>query len=63
VGGTQKERCVAMFDLPGGPEVGTMARRQMFEGHRDQATLEAWQRIAFPLYTAHHAIQTSFVGP
>jgi len=40
-----------MFDLPGGPEVGTMARRQMFEGHRDQATLEAWQRIAFPLYT------------
>src|SRR5215475_821836 len=50
-GGTHKERRVAMFDKLGGPEVGAMARRRMFEGHTDKATLDAWPRLAFPLYT------------
>jgi pimeloyl-ACP methyl ester carboxylesterase len=50
-GGTHKERRVAMFEKLGGPEVGAMARPRMFEGHRDKASLDAWPRIAFPLYT------------
>ena len=50
-GGTHKERRVAMFEKLGGPEVGAMARPRMFEGHRDKASLDAWLRIALPLYT------------
>jgi pimeloyl-ACP methyl ester carboxylesterase len=50
-GGTHKERRVAMFEKLGGPEVGAMARRRMFEGHSDKASLDAWLRLAFPLYT------------
>ena len=50
-GGTHKERRVALFEELGGPEVGAMARRRMFEGHRDKASLDAWLRLAFPLYT------------
>jgi pimeloyl-ACP methyl ester carboxylesterase len=50
-GGTHKERRVAMFEKLGGPEVGAMARRRLFEGHSDKASLDAWLRIAFPLYT------------
>jgi pimeloyl-ACP methyl ester carboxylesterase len=50
-GGTHKDRRVAMFERLGGPEVGAMARRRLFEGHADKASLEAWMRIAFPLYT------------
>ena len=49
--GTHKERRVAMFEKLGGPEVGAMARRRMFEGHHDKESLDAWLRIAFPLYT------------
>ena len=50
-GGTHKERRVAVFEKLGGPEVGGMARRRMFEGHSDKASLDAWLRLAFPLYT------------
>src|SRR5258708_5302063 len=50
VGGTHKERRVAMFEKLGGPEVGAMARRRVFEGHSDKASLDAWLRLAFPLY-------------
>jgi pimeloyl-ACP methyl ester carboxylesterase len=50
-GGTHKERRVAMIEKLGGPEVGAMARRRMFEGHSDKASLDAWLRLAFPLYT------------
>ena len=50
-GGTHKDRRVAMFERLGGPEVGAMARRRLFEGHEDEAALAAWQRLAFPLYT------------
>src|SRR5258705_2219331 len=50
-GGTHKERRVAMFEKLGGPVVGAMARRRMFEGHTDKASLDDWLRLAFPLYT------------
>jgi pimeloyl-ACP methyl ester carboxylesterase len=49
-GGTYRERRVALFERFGGPEVGALARRRFLEGHTDEATLEAWVRMAFPLY-------------
>ena len=50
-GGMYRERRVALFERFGGPEVGALARRRFLEGHTDEATLEAWLRLAFPLYT------------
>ena len=50
-GGTHKERRVALFERLGGPEVGALAHRRLFEGHRDGAALADWLRLAFPLYT------------
>jgi pimeloyl-ACP methyl ester carboxylesterase len=49
-GGTHRER---RFERFGGPEVGALARRRFLEvqGHIDQASLDAWRRLAFPLYT------------
>ena len=47
------EQRVALFESLGGPEVGALARRRVLEtgGHKDQASVEAWQRLALPLYT------------
>jgi pimeloyl-ACP methyl ester carboxylesterase len=52
-GDTHRERRVALFERFGGPEVGALARRRFLEvqGHTDQASLDAWRRLAFPLYT------------
>jgi pimeloyl-ACP methyl ester carboxylesterase len=50
-GGTHLERKVALFERLGGPEVGALARHRLLDGHMDEATLEAWLRLAFPLYT------------
>ena len=52
-GGTHLDRRVALFERFGGPEVGALARRRFLEveGHPDQASLDAWRRLAFPLYT------------
>lgn len=50
-GGTHLERKVALFERLGGPEVGALARHRLLDGHTDEATLEAWLRLAFPLYT------------
>lgn len=52
-GGTHRERRVALFEKFGGPEVGALARRRFLEtdGHLDQASVDAWRRRAFPLYT------------
>jgi proline iminopeptidase len=52
-GGTHRERRIALFEKFGGPEVGALARRRFLEteGHLDQASIEAWRRLAFPLYT------------
>ena len=52
-GGTHRNRRVELFERFGGPEVGALARRRFLEvqGHIDQASLDAWRRLAFPLYT------------
>jgi pimeloyl-ACP methyl ester carboxylesterase len=52
-GDTHLERRVALFERFGGPEVGALARRRFVEGqgHTDAASVEAWLRLAFPLYT------------
>jgi pimeloyl-ACP methyl ester carboxylesterase len=52
-GGTHRERRVELFERFGGAEVGALARRRFLEveGHADQASLAAWQRLAFPHYT------------
>jgi len=49
--GTYRERRVALFERLGGPDVGALARRRFLDGHTDAATLAAWARLAFPLYT------------
>ncbi|HKQ64500.1 MAG TPA: alpha/beta hydrolase [Methylomirabilota bacterium] len=50
---THLDRRVAMFERFGGPEAGALARRRFLEsqGHTDPASVEAWLRLAFPLYT------------
>lgn len=48
---TYPERRVALFERFGGPQVGALARRRFLDGQTDAATLEAWIRLAFPLYT------------
>ncbi|MGC2774496.1 MAG: alpha/beta hydrolase [Bradyrhizobium sp.] len=52
-GQSYPERRVALFETFGGPEVGALARRRFLEtgGHKDQESVEAWQRLAMPLYT------------
>jgi pimeloyl-ACP methyl ester carboxylesterase len=52
-GGTYRDRRVALFERFGGPEVGALARRRFLEvrGHADDASLDAWRRLAMPLYT------------
>lgn len=50
-GGTHLERRVALFERLGGPEVGALARRRLIEGDEDATTVEAWVRLAMPLYT------------
>jgi proline iminopeptidase len=50
-GTSYRERRVALFERLGGPDVGALARRRFIEGHTDPATLEAWVRLAFPVYT------------
>lgn len=52
-GGTHLDQRVALFERLGGQEVGALARRRFFEnkGHQDRASIEAWQRLAMPVYT------------
>jgi pimeloyl-ACP methyl ester carboxylesterase len=52
-GGEYLECRVELFERFGGPEVGALARRRFLEveGHPDLASLDAWRRLAFPLYT------------
>jgi pimeloyl-ACP methyl ester carboxylesterase len=42
---------IALFERHGGPEVGALARKRYLEGNTDRETLEAWIRLAVPLYT------------
>ncbi|MEA2862711.1 MAG: hypothetical protein QOC84_667 [Bradyrhizobium sp.] len=52
-GGEYLERRVELFERFGGPKVGALARRRFLEveGHPDLASVDAWRRLAFPLYT------------
>lgn len=50
-GGTHLAERVAHFERLGGPEVGALARRRFLEGEVDDAMLQAWIRLAFPVYT------------
>jgi proline iminopeptidase len=50
-GHSHLERRVELFERLGGPEVGALARRRFLEGRLDAETLEAWVRLAFPVYT------------
>jgi len=52
-GSSYLDRRVELFERFGGPEVGALARRRFLEvqGHPDQASLDAWGRLAMPLYT------------
>ena len=51
-GGSYPDRRVELFERFGGPEVGALARRRFleFRGHPDQASRDAWRRLAMPLY-------------
>lgn len=53
VGGSYPERRVALFERFGGAEAGALARQRFLEaqGHPDQASIDAWRRLAMPLYT------------
>ncbi|HEV7718212.1 MAG TPA: alpha/beta hydrolase [Arsenicitalea sp.] len=52
-GGTHRDQRVALFERFGGAEVGALARRRFLEvqGQADRAALDAWRRLAMPLYT------------
>ena len=52
-GDTYLDRRVALFEQFGGPEVGALARHRFLEvdSQRDQAAVDAWRKLAFPLYT------------
>ncbi len=50
-GGSHMERRIALFEHLGGSEVGALARRRYLEGEVDGAMLDAWIRLAFPVYT------------
>ena len=50
-GGTHYEERIAMFERLGGAEVAALARRRFYGGEVDEAMLNAWIRLAFPVYT------------
>jgi len=52
-GDTYLDRRVALFERFGGPEVGALARRRFLDADspRDQAAVDAWRKLAFPIYT------------
>ena len=50
-GDTHMEERIALFERLGGPEVGALARRRFLDGQVDAAMLDAWIRLAFPVYT------------
>lgn len=52
-GDSYLERRVAVFERFGGSEVGALARRRFLDAdsQRDQASADAWRKLAFPIYT------------
>jgi pimeloyl-ACP methyl ester carboxylesterase len=49
-GHSHLERRVELFERLGGPEVGALARRRFLEGKLGVEDMEAWVRLAFPVY-------------
>jgi len=49
-GGSHVPERIALFERLGGSEVGALARRRFLEGEVDPAMLDAWIRLAFPVY-------------
>jgi proline iminopeptidase len=50
-GTSHPERRVSLFQRFRGPEVGALAHRRFMQGKLDAADMEAWARLAFPVYT------------
>jgi pimeloyl-ACP methyl ester carboxylesterase len=50
-GGTHVSERIALFERLGGPAVGALARRRFVDGEVDATMLDAWIRLAFPVYT------------
>jgi proline iminopeptidase len=50
-GGSHFAERIAMFERLGGAEVAALARRRFLDEQVDPAMLEAWIRLAFPVYT------------
>lgn len=61
VGYSHLERRVEMFERLGGPEVGDLARRRFLDGDTDPETLDAWLRLAVPLYS-HNPMQPDAIS-
>jgi proline iminopeptidase len=51
VGGSHMARRIELFERLGGPEVGDLVRRRYLDGKVDAEMLDAWIRLAFPVYT------------
>jgi len=51
-GDSYLDRRVALFERFGGPEVGALARRRFLEVDKpwEQVSVDAWRKLAFPLY-------------
>jgi proline iminopeptidase len=49
-GGSHVAERVALFEKLGGPAVGALARRRFLDGQLDDALLDEWVRLAFPVY-------------
>ena len=49
-GGAFTDRRVAMFQRLGGDEAGALARRRLIDGDTSPEVLDAWLRVAVPLY-------------
>jgi len=52
-GDSYLDRRVALFERFGGPEVGALARHRFLDvdSRMDQAAVDAWRKLAFPVYT------------
>jgi proline iminopeptidase len=66
-GGTHLAERIELFERLGGPDVGDLARRRFLGGEVDAAMLEAWIRLAFPVYNRRPrdpaAVQRAILNP
>jgi pimeloyl-ACP methyl ester carboxylesterase len=66
-GGTHMAARIELFERLGGREVGALARRRFLNGEVDAAMLDAWIRLAFPVYNRRPrdpaAVQRAVLNP